>query len=134
MMSRPASSCSRIASRVASSWARARNSGATRHSSRARTRGGKRPARRARSISHSGWGKLPTNVVGNNPSSAMQPPYAALPSAGATEVPRVEPLPAVALEHRDADVAAGIEVQRLLGRSERVEEGEPGVAGHDLVV
>ena len=29
--------------------------GAPRHSSLARTRGGKRPARRARSMSHSGW-------------------------------------------------------------------------------
>ena len=39
---------------------------ATRHSSRARTRGGKRPASFSRSISHSGCGKLPTIVVGNS--------------------------------------------------------------------
>src|SRR5262245_17853863 len=61
-----ASSCSRMASRVASSWARARCSGAGRHSSRARTRGGNRPVSLARSISHSGCGKLPTTVTGNN--------------------------------------------------------------------
>ena len=40
---------------VASSWAWASSAGSTRHSSFARTRGGKRPASFARSISHSGW-------------------------------------------------------------------------------
>src|ERR1700683_3865804 len=66
MMSSPALSCALIAMMVASSWASARNGSDTRHSSRARTRGGKRPASFWRSISHSGWGELPTNVVGNS--------------------------------------------------------------------
>src|SRR5687768_5343227 len=65
-MSRPASSCARIAIKVASSCASSRYCGGMRHSSRARTRGGKRPASFARSISQSGCGKLPTMVVGNN--------------------------------------------------------------------
>jgi hypothetical protein len=43
-----------MAMMVASSCASARNSGATRHSSSARTRGGKRPASFLRSMSHSG--------------------------------------------------------------------------------
>ncbi len=46
MMSRPASSCALMAMMVASSCASARYGSGTRHSSRARTRGGKRPARR----------------------------------------------------------------------------------------
>ena len=41
----------------------------TRHSSRARTRGGNRFASPARSISQSGCGMLPTTVVGNSMSS-----------------------------------------------------------------
>src|SRR5450432_1179556 len=65
-MSRPAASCARIAIKVASSCASARYCGGIRHNSFARTRGGKRPASLARSISHSGWGKLPTMVVGNS--------------------------------------------------------------------
>ena len=51
-----ASSCALIAMMVASSWASARNASGTRHSSRARTRGGNRPASFLRSISHSGCG------------------------------------------------------------------------------
>src|SRR5882757_7456049 len=50
-----------------------------RHSSRARTRGGKRPASLSRSISQSGCGKLPTMVVGNN----MGLPPSRLKEAGA---------------------------------------------------
>src|SRR3954447_25513669 len=65
-MSSPASSCARIAISVASSCASTRCSGAMRQSSLARTRGEKRPASLARSISHSGCGKLPTMVVGNS--------------------------------------------------------------------
>ena len=42
----------------------ARCSAGTRHNSRARTRGGNRPASFLRSISQSGWGMLPTSVVG----------------------------------------------------------------------
>jgi len=54
MISMPACSWSRMASSVASSCAWSRNSGATRHNSLARTRGGNRPASFLRSISHSG--------------------------------------------------------------------------------
>ena len=65
MMSRPARSWSRIASSVASSCACSRYSGSTRHSSLARTRGGKRPRElRSRSISQSGWAYEPTRLVG----------------------------------------------------------------------
>src|SRR4051794_20074919 len=66
MMSSPARSWSRMASRVASFCACSRYSGATRQSSRARTRGGNRPASFARSISHSGCGYDPTSVVGSS--------------------------------------------------------------------
>src|SRR4051794_37516796 len=66
MMSRPARSWSRMASKVASFCACSRYSGATRQSSLARTRGGKRPASFARSISHSGCGYDPTSVVGSS--------------------------------------------------------------------
>ena len=55
MMSSPARSWSRIAIRVASSWACSRYCGSTRHSSVARTRGGNRWRSRSRSISQSGW-------------------------------------------------------------------------------
>jgi hypothetical protein len=55
MMSSPARSWSRIARIVASSNACSRHSGSTRHSSVARTRGGKRPASLTLSISQSGW-------------------------------------------------------------------------------
>src|SRR5687767_13574766 len=65
-MSSPASSCARMAIRLASSCASSRYCGGMRHSSRARTRGGKRPASFARSISQSGCGKLPTMVVGKS--------------------------------------------------------------------
>ena len=37
-----------------------------RHNSRARTRGGNRPASFWRSMSHSGCGRLPTSVVGKS--------------------------------------------------------------------
>src|SRR5712692_11368217 len=66
MISNPASSWARIARCVASSCASLRSGSATRQSSRARTRGGNLFARPARSISHSGCGQLPTNVVGKS--------------------------------------------------------------------
>src|SRR3954469_2482603 len=66
MTSSPASSWARIASTVASSCASFKNDSSTRQSSRARTRGGKRPASFSRSISHSGCGELPTSVVGKS--------------------------------------------------------------------
>src|SRR3954453_6441438 len=69
-MSSPARSWSAIASAVASSWASARYGSGTRHSSRARTRGGSESRRRSRSISHAGWGKLPMTVVGRTGSIA----------------------------------------------------------------
>src|SRR5581483_6187276 len=72
MMSRPASSCARIASTVASSCAWARYGSGMRQSSFARTRGGKRPASFWRSISHSGCGALPTSVVGSSTASGLQ--------------------------------------------------------------
>ena len=65
MMSSPARSWSRIAISVASSCASSRYCGSTRHSSVARTRGGKRPRRRSRSISQSGWAYEPTRLVGS---------------------------------------------------------------------
>lgn len=55
------------ASTVASSWACSRWRGSTRHSSVARTRGGKRPRRRSRSISQSGCAYDPTRLVGMRP-------------------------------------------------------------------
>src|SRR5712692_11240404 len=66
MISSPASSWARIASTVASFCASWSQGSETRHSSLARTRGGKRAASFWRSISHSGCGKLPTRVVGNS--------------------------------------------------------------------
>src|SRR6478672_806919 len=64
-MSSPARSWSRIATSVASSWASSRYLGSIRHSSFARTRGGKRSRSRARSISQSGCAYEPTRLVGS---------------------------------------------------------------------
>src|SRR4051794_41063426 len=64
-MSSPASSCDRIATRVASSWASVSSSAGSRHNSRARTRGGNWWESRSRSISQSGCGRLPTIEVGS---------------------------------------------------------------------
>src|SRR3974377_2100189 len=73
MISRPARSWSRMAKSVASSCACSRKSGATRHNSLARTRGGKRPANLILSISQSGWAYEPTSVVGNSTSATASP-------------------------------------------------------------
>src|SRR5438094_9144253 len=54
-----------MARMVASSCASPRNSGETRHSSRARVRGGNRDASFLRSMSHSGCGSEPTSDVGS---------------------------------------------------------------------
>src|SRR3954447_3348462 len=64
MTSSPARSWSAIASRVASSCASWSHGGSPRHSSRARTRGGKRSRSRSRSISQFGWAYDPTRLVG----------------------------------------------------------------------
>src|SRR5262245_55098298 len=50
------------------------------------------------------------------------------------EVAVEERLPAPGLERRHLEVPTGVEVQRLLGRSERVEERERGLAVDELVV
>src|SRR5687767_12044249 len=65
MMVSPASSCARIASSVASRCASSRYGSGIRHTSFARIRGTRLPSF-ARSISQSGWGRLPTSVVGNS--------------------------------------------------------------------
>src|SRR3954471_20560200 len=54
-----------MAASVASSCASRRNCSRTRHSSAARTRGGNWCPSRSRSISQSGWGRLPTIIVGS---------------------------------------------------------------------
>ncbi len=78
----PASSCARIARMVASSCASASYGSGIRHSSRARTRGGNRPASFCRSISQSGCGMLPTSVQGKRSRTStdmlMPPPRAGL--------------------------------------------------------
>src|SRR5437588_1052655 len=52
----------------------------------------------------------------------------------AAEVADEKGLRVVTLEQWRADVAAGVDVHRLLLRAERVEEGDARVPGHQLVV
>src|SRR6186997_2690899 len=86
MMSRPARSWSRMARMVASSCACSSHCGSTRHNSRARTRGGKRPASLARSINQSGCAYEPTSDVGKSFSTWSSQSCYLLPELGAGEL------------------------------------------------
>ncbi len=72
----------RMVTSVASSCASASRSAGMRQSSAARTRGGNWWPSRSRSISQSGWGRLPTTVVGSVGSGRGMPRI--LPHAGVT--------------------------------------------------